>query len=335
MKIAQSLRGKLFIWYGGSLTIITIFFYFAIHIFSLPYGDFIFLLMILFLAIVGFIIIQKMTSGLTKLSSKIKTISSKNLSEKITWINHDDEIGELADSFNQLLDRLDEAFRRERQFIGDVAHELKTPLSVQRASLELVLTKNRSKEEYQNAIQEALTDSNKLSSTLKNILDLAWSQTDDAHKGETKVHLSEVVAEIKEVATKLAFDKQLTIDGTIEENIIVAGKKDRLFRAFLNIVENAIKFTHSKGKVTIDLSKTETQTLLRVSDTGIGIPESELAHIFDRFYRGSKTDKTFGSGLGLSIVLAVIKAHQGTIDVTSKVGHGTTVTISLPRFTLP
>src|SRR3989338_9258407 len=173
MKPLKSLRGKLFFWYATSLITVTAFFYLAVHFYSLPYGNLIFFILLLILAIEGFFIIRKMTSGITELSSKIKTITSKNLDEKITNIGSDDEIGELAGSFNQLLDRLNEAFKRERQFIGDVAHELKTPLSIQRSGLEVTISKGRTNEEYKTAISEAIEDNNRISETLNNILDLA------------------------------------------------------------------------------------------------------------------------------------------------------------------
>ena len=324
MKPLKSIRSKLFFWYATSLVSITAFFYLAVHIFALPYGNLLFLILLIALALEGLFIIRKMTNGLLKLSSKIKTITSKNLNEKITDIDSDDEIGELADSFNQLLTRLDEAFKR------DIAHELKTPLSSQRASIELTLSKDRTKKEYQEALTEVLADSNRISGTLKNILDLAWSQAEEAQRGEVIINLSEVIEEIKEIATKLAFDKNITIAGSIELGVSISGRSDKLSRAFLNIVDNAIKFTPKKGTITIDLSKKSDAAILRVKDTGIGISDEELPHIFERFYRGSKTDKTFGSGLGLAIAQAVVKAHKGTINVKSKVGKGSEFTIFLP-----
>src|SRR3989344_3436446 len=330
MKPLKSIRSKLFFWYATSLVSITAFFYLAVHIFALPYGNLLFLILLIALALEGLFIIRKMTNGLLKLSSKIKTITSKNLNEKITDIDSDDEIGELADSFNQLLTRLDEAFKRESQFIGDIAHELKTPLSSQRASIELTLSKDRTKKEYQEALTEVLADSNRISGTLKNILDLAWSQAEEAQRGEVIINLSEVIEEIKEIATKLAFDKNITIAGSIELGVSISGRSDKLSRAFLNIVDNAIKFTPKKGTITIDLSKKSDAAILLVKDTGIGISDEELPHIFERFYRGSKTDKTFGSGLGLAIAQAVVKAHKGTINVKSKVGKGSEFTIFLP-----
>lgn len=330
MKAFKTFRGRLFFWYATSLITITVFFYLAIHIFRLPYGNVIFFLLLLALALEGFFIIRKMTDELARLSSKIKSITSKNLNEKVTDIDGEDEIGEMADSFNKLLGRLDEAFKRERQFIGDVAHELKTPLSGQRASLELTLTRDRSKEEYKKAIEEALIDSNRISGTLKNILDLAWSQAEDGQKGETIVNLSEVVTEIKEIATKLAFDKNIAIGGSVKNEITVSGRSDKLSRAFLNIVENAVKFTPKNGTITINLSGKNGLAVLQIKDTGIGISEEDLPHVFERFYRGSKTDKTFGSGLGLAITQAITKAHKGTIDVQSKVGRGSEFSVYFP-----
>src|SRR3989337_1884102 len=152
MKPIKSLRGKLFFWYITSLITVTSFFYFAVHIYTLPYRNIFFTVLLIFLALEGFFIVRKMTDGLIKLSSKIKTITSKNLNEKVTGVDTEDEIGELAFSFNQLLDRLLLAFKRERQFIGDVAHELKTPLSTQRSAIEVALSKNRSPEEYKEIL---------------------------------------------------------------------------------------------------------------------------------------------------------------------------------------
>ncbi|MEK7065548.1 MAG: HAMP domain-containing sensor histidine kinase [Patescibacteria group bacterium] len=330
MKSPKSIRSKLFFWYATSLVSVTAFFYLAVHIFALPWGNLIFLLLLLALALEGLIIIRKMTDGLTALSTKVKSITSKNLSEKVTDIDSDDEIGELAHSFNQLLTRLDGAFTRERQFIGDIAHELKTPLSSQRASLELALSKDRKKEEYIEALAQALADSNRISGTLTNVLDLAWTQAEGAQKGEVIVDLSGVVEETKEIATQLSFEKHITVEGSIAPKIRVWGRSDKLLRAFLNIVDNAVKFTPTRGTITIDLYTKEETVVFRVKDTGIGISQKELPHIFERFYRGSETDKTFGSGLGLAIAKAIVVAHRGQIQAKSRVGKGSEFTVFLP-----
>lgn len=347
MKLPKNIRGRLFLWYATSLISITAFFYLAVHIFSLPYGNVLFIVLLIALALEGYYIIRKMTDELTTLSSRIKTVTRENLSEKVTGIDSEDEIGELANSFNQLLDRLNKAFERERQFIGDVAHELKTPVSTLRGSIEVLLTRDRTKEEYKEELAELLKDINRLSTTIKNILDLAWSEADTARALKETVSLSGIAIQLKEVAIKMATAREITITGSIEKDVLVRGHEDKLFRAILNLIDNAISYTPEKGTVTLSVkkrarlagapAKREGQAIVQVKDTGVGIPEADLEHIFERFYRGSTrlparqgTNKTFGSGLGLAIVQGIITAHRGTIEVESKVGKGTMFTISLP-----
>jgi len=241
-----------------------------------------------------------------------------------------DEIEELSATFNGLLDRLHNAFQRERQFIADVAHEVKTPLAAQRTNIEIALGRDRSKEEYRKALEESLIDNNQLSTTLKNILDLAWSEA-DAVRGQFKdFNLSEVVDDIKDLGTKMAVKKHISIEGVIGQGVIVSGKKDKLERALINLVDNAIKYTPEKGTVTIALQKGRGLAQFSIKDTGIGIAEKDLPHIFERFYRGSRTEKTFGSGLGLAIAQAIIKAHRGDIRAKSSIGHGSEFTVMLP-----
>ncbi len=326
----KSIRGKLFFWYATSLISISALFYLAVHIFSLPYGNLLFLLLLIFLALEGLLIIRKMTDGLTKLSSKIKSITSNNLNEKVTDIGDEDEIKELSVTFNSLLDRLHSAFTRERQFIGDLAHELKTPLAAQRATIEVALSKDRSKKEFRDVLVESLVDNNQLSSTLKNILDLAWAEADSTKLQFKRVNLSQIVEDAKDLTIKMVHKKQIVVEGIVEPDIFIAGKKDKLFRSILNIVDNAVTYTPEKGTITISLHKKNEQAIIRILDTGVGIDPKDLPHIFERFYRGSINDKTFGSGLGLAIAASTIAAHQGTVEVKSKMGKGSEFTIFLP-----
>ncbi len=124
--------------------------------------------------------------------------------------------------------------------------------------------------------------------------------------------------------------KQIVVEGIVEPDIFIAGKKDKLFRSRLNIVDNAVTYTPEKGTITISLHKKNEQAIIRILDTGVGIDPKDLPHIFERFYRGSINDKTFGSGLGLAIAASTIAAHQGTVEVKSKMGKGSEFTIFLP-----
>lgn len=280
----------------------------------------------------GFLLARKALSPIAQVSKQLKKISAENLKERVPEPETGDEIEELSQTFNSLLDHLDEAFVRERQFIGDVAHELKTPVATLKGGIEVTMTKDRTKEEYKKAFSETLIDVNRLSTTIKNILDLAWIGAENTNLGENNFDLSGALIELQEIAAKLASQKHITLKGVIEPGIIVGGAEDKISRAVLNIIDNAIKYTPTGGSVTVSLRKRKGNAVIEVGDTGIGIPEKELAHIFKRFYRGSKAAKVLGSGLGLAITQGIVKAHRGEIQVTSKAGKGTRVLIALPLF---
>ncbi len=283
----------------------------------------------------GRILASKIMRPIAQISDKMEEISSEHLEERVETHNTGDEIEKLGVTFNKLLDRLQESFQRERQFIGDVAHELKTPVATLRGGIELTLSKDRTNDEYKQAFSETLIDVNRLSTTIKNILDLAWLGAENANLEENNFNLSSTLVELKEIATKLAADKHIVIKDEIEQNVLVAGIEDKISRAILNVIDNAIKYTPKNGTIIISLHKKKGRAIIEVNDTGIGISEKELTHIFSRFYRGTETTKTLGSGLGLAIAQGIIKAHMGTIEVSSKVGKGTTVVIILTLANIP
>lgn len=296
----------------------------------LSYSTELFLALLFILAIAGFFTVKNITNSLTSLSDQMRLISSHNLDKHIQGIHSKDEIGELAKSFNDLLDRLNGAFKREQQFIADVAHELKTPLATQRSGLEITLSKSRAVNEYRTAINEALQENSQISSTLKNVLDLAWSETPHEQKHMTQLNLSELLDELSDIALKMAVQKHIKVNRVIQKDIQITGIKDKFARAILNIIENAIKYTPEQGTASIKLVTIKNKAVISIEDTGPGIMEKDISHIFDRFYRGSKTDNVLGSGLGLAISKSIILLHKGDIKVKSIVGKGSTFTILLP-----
>lgn len=274
----------------------------------------------------GFLLAKKATKPISEITQKIRRITAENLNERVGVTKTDDEIEELSETFNGLMDRLDSAFKRERQFIGDVAHELKTPLTTLTGEIELALSKKRKSEDYRQTLKEALIDARRLSTTLRDLLDLAWTQTDAKHE---KVALSMLVADIAKVAKKLALAKRIRIRGKIEGKLFVLGRKDKLSRAILNLVENAIKFSPEKGLVEIGAKKEGDFTVIEIADNGGGISKADKPHIFERFFRGNRTG-TAGSGLGLPIAQAIIEAHRGKIKIESAKDRGTTAKVYLP-----
>lgn len=286
--------------------------------------------LVLLTTVGGYLLAKEATKPISEMAGEITKISSDNLNERVRVPKTGDEIENLGKTFNGLLDRVDSAFKRERQFIGDVAHELKTPLATLRGEIELALSRKRAAAEYKKALSEALIDAKRLGKTLTNILDLAWSQA-DTKMGE--VDLTSLTEEIQEIARKLSFQKKIVIKSKIKKGIFVNGRRDKLFRAIANLVDNAIKYTPNKGWVELGLFEDKDQVVIRVKDSGAGISKIDLPHIFERFYRGNKMEKTLGSGLGLTITKAIVEAHRGKLVVMSKKGKGTTATISLPKLT--
>lgn len=329
MKKSKSLRFKLFFWYVISLALLGFFIVLTVHIYQYKYSVYVLGALFLILSVIGFVIIYRITKSITNLSNQIRQISSKNLDKRISSNRSDDEIGQLASSFNELLDRLDVAFKRERQFIADVAHEMKTPIATLRSSFEVTLHKERSNEEYKKIIKDSISETDRLTTTLKDVLDLAWSEVPNENL-RSKFNLSELMFEMSEIAQKLAIKKKISVIYTIAPHIQMFGFRERLGRAILNIIDNAIKYTFQNGKITISLIQEFNNALITIKDSGQGIEEAELNQIFDRFYRGSKTNKIFGAGLGLAIAKATVGIHKGAIKVESKPKLGSTFTIALP-----
>lgn len=273
----------------------------------------------------------KIMEPILEISQKMENISSEHLDERVANPASGDEFEKLAVTFNGLLDRLQESFERERQFIGDVTHELKTPVATLRSGIEISLSKNRTNVEYKKDLTETLIDINRLSGVIKNVLDLAWMRTENSPASNKELDLSAVMRELTEVATKLSAAKHISIQSKIEDGVTVKGDKDKITRAILNVIDNAIKYTPKKGRVEILLAKKEGGVQIEIKDTGIGIPEKELPHIFERFYRGSRAASDNGSGLGLAIAQNILRSQRGLIKISSTPGIGTKVKILISK----
>lgn len=267
----------------------------------------------------------------SEIADSMNDIGSDNLEKRLINPKTNDVIEKLTVTFNNLLDRLGQSFNRERQFIGDVAHELKTPIATLKSGVEVVLSKKRQKEDYQKALKETLIDVDRMSSLINNILDLAWIGSDKGIINYKVFDLSESLSDLVEIAIKLGGQKNIKVKSNIEAGIKLFGDEGKITRAILNVIDNAIKYTKSNGDVFVSLKKLENNITIEVKDNGVGISKNDMGHVFDRFYRGSKTSKTIGSGLGLSISLGIIQAHNGEVGIKSELGNGTIVKIRLPK----
>lgn len=278
----------------------------------------------------GLILAKRAMQPVDQISEQMQHITSENLTRRIKSPQTHDEIETLVSTFNNLLFRLEAAFKRERQFIGDVAHELKTPLATQRSAIEVLLSKKRTNEEYQKITAELLIDNQKLTNTVKDVLDLAWAEADKTSISTEKTNLTEVLEELYEIAVQLGSRNKLAVVKRLEKEVYVIGNRDKIFRAFLNIIDNAIKYT-SHGSIALSLSSHNGTAVVKVKDTGEGIAQEDIPYIFDRFYRGQKSHRVDGTGLGLAIVHAIIMALKGILTVKNNAEHGATFTITFPK----
>jgi len=220
------------------------------------------------------------------------------------------------------------SYRRQKKFVADTTHELRTPLAVMKTGAEAILSGDNGKEEYKKLTQDSLEEINHLSIMVNDLLFLARS--DDLQKVEfSENNFSRLIFKQIELMRAYAEKKNITIKDKISKELYISGNKLYLKRLLTNLIKNAIDYNKPQGEVVISLQKNKNQIELRITDTGIGIKEDDLKHIFDRFYKAdqARVKQSSGAGLGLSIVQEIVKLHQGKIDIKSKFDIGTEVIV--------
>jgi two-component system, OmpR family, sensor kinase len=257
----------------------------------------------------------------------------QELSKRIPVQKIKDELGQLALTFNEMMNRLENSFAQMRQFSSDASHELRTPLTVLKGQNELVLSKQRKLEEYQEVISSNLEEINYMSKVLEDLFVLSKSDENQVNLDCKPVDLRALVEEVCKHAEVLAEEKNMKIVIAFLEPAEVKGVEVRLRQMVWNVLQNGIKYTQRGGELKISLQNEGEFVLLSIQDSGIGIPEEDLPLIFNRFYRVDKarTRDEGGSGLGLSICKQIAEAHKGKIEVESKLGVGTRFKIRLPN----
>ena len=257
-----------------------------------------------------------------------------DLSQRIPMPEVQDEIGNLANTFNEMMDRLEKSFAQMRQFSSDASHELRTPLTVLKGQSELVLGKPRSKQEYQEVLSSNLEEINYMSRILQDLLTLSKGDEGEVSLEKEPVELGNIIEEVSRQGEILANEKDVKITLAYLEPVTILGDAHRLKQMVWILIHNAIKFTPGGGEIKITLQDMDDRVYFTIKDTGIGIPEQDLPKIFDRFYRVDKarSRQDGGSGLGLAICKYIVDRHQGTIDVESKLGEGAKFKVRFPKY---
>lgn len=287
--------------------------------------------LLVFLAVLGgYIIAKKTLSPIQKISEAASQIGKGgDLKKRIELGDGNDELHQLADNFNEMFQRLDEAFEAERQFTSDASHELRTPMSVITAQCEFSLEEPRSAGEYEKAMRVIQRQSKKMSKLINDMLDFARLEAHAGSYVRKSVDMTELVSSIcSDMA--LIRENGITLEYEVEENLQFNGNRELLSRLLMNLISNAYRYGNENGHIHVSLKHEEDEVTLSVSDDGIGIAKEEQSKIFHRFYQIDNSRTGVGTGLGLSIVYEIAKLHGGQISVESELEKGSTFTLHLP-----
>lgn len=265
---------------------------------------------------------------------RVNTITASNLHLRLEDYNGKDEIAELTETFNDMLNRLETAFETQNNFVSNASHELRTPLAVIKGEAELAL-KNIDPADEQNrqALSEILKGTKSLQDMISSLLGLAQTGFDGKKQNWEDIRIDELVWEIKASADQIVSANNIIVDlSDLPDNLdslVVSGNPNLLKLAVSNIVLNACKYSDNKT-VIIKIFSDKGMAIISVKDEGIGIPEEDIQHIFEPFFRASNTGKFDGHGVGLPLALNIIRMHKGNITIISKENEGADIRIALP-----
>jgi heavy metal sensor kinase len=280
----------------------------------------------------GVFLAGRALSPIDRLTRVARRITAEDLSQRLNLRLPDDEVGRLASTFDEMIARLDEAFRKQRQFTADASHELRTPLTAIKGQTEVALQRDRDAEAYREVLRKVNGEVDRMIRLVGSLLTLARADAHQIPVGRESVDLGSVISDAVEQVRPAAEEKTIALDVRSNSRIKLKADQDLLLQLMLNLLDNSVKYTPGGGRIQVACRTANGQAEVTVSDTGPGIPAEHLPHIFDRFYRVDKarTRAEGGAGLGLSISQWIAKAHGGTLHVESTPGRGSKFTVLLP-----
>jgi two-component system OmpR family sensor kinase len=281
---------------------------------------------------IGWFLTGRALAPVARISQAAATVSASNLSARIDLSAMETELAQLATTINATFDRLQLAFNRQTQFTADASHELRTPLSIISAQTELALKKDRGSEEYKEALSTIRRSAQRMKAVVEGLLALARADSGTLALQREQLDLARLVEDSCRMLSPLAAERGIELVTRLEPTIACVDR-ERFSEVAENLVSNAIRYNRDGGRVEVNLRDNGQHALLEVTDTGVGISDEELMHVFERFYRVDKarSRSVGGSGLGLAITKWIVEAHGGAITVASKVGVGTTFAVTVPR----
>lgn len=277
--------------------------------------------------------VKRYSRRLNKIMASMRTIQEGDFSHKIEMRGHD-ELSFLADEFNYLTDRLQISENKRRQFVSDASHELKTPL----ASIKLLSDSILQYEMDMSTVREFAGDigdeADRLTRMTNKLLALTKDESNTVTEDAEIIYMAPTVERVVKMLEGISKASNITIHMDLRQDSTVLLQEDDLYQITFNLVENGIKYNKPGGQLSISLHRQEDMAVLRICDTGVGIPPEALNHVFERFYRVDKarSRESGGSGLGLAIVRTMVERNNGEIHLQSTIGKGTTFTVAFPCF---
>ncbi len=284
--------------------------------------------------LLGYWLARRAIRPLSDIIETTARLRPNRMEERLIIRQTDDELDRLSATVNQFLDRIAVYLSQSNNLLANSAHELRTPLAAIRSSIEVAIHGNRTPQEYQELLSEVIGECTSLERLVNQLLLLAETDSELIRAHSEQVDLSTLVERCAEMFSAVAEANQIELVPAVEPNVAVMGFGNHLRQVVNNLLDNAIKFTPPGGSVRVSLFREGESAILRIADSGYGIPADDLPHIFERFFRGDRSrqriEQTTGTGLGLSICQAIVAAHRGRIFVDTHEGAGTTMTVQLP-----
>jgi len=284
--------------------------------------------------LLGYWLARRAIRPLSDIIETTARLRPNRMDERLAIRQTDDELDRLSATVNEFLDRIAVYLSQSNNLLANSAHELRTPLAAIRSSIEVAIGGHRTPQEYQELLSEVIGECASLERLVNQLLLLAETDSELIRAHSEEVDLSGLVERCAEMFSAVAEARQIELVTAVGPHISVMGFGNHLRQVVNNLLDNAIKFTEPGGTVRVSLFREGGSSILRVADTGSGIPAGDLPHIFERFFRGDRSrqriEQTTGTGLGLSICQAIAAAHRGRIFVETREGSGTTMTVQLP-----
>lgn len=281
----------------------------------------------------GLFLMRRILKPVERMTDTAKIIQETDLGRRIP-VDTRDELGTLAHTLNRMIDRLEKAFKRQKELTGDVSHELRAPLAVIQAEATLALRKRRNPTAYEKTLQIIIAETERMTGMIRQILFLARADADKHTTAFSDLNFSALIQELCRDVDILCREKGIHLSGEIAADLRVKGDTNALKQMVMNLLSNAIRYTQKGGKIKVKAAWKSPDVVFSVHDSGIGIPEKDLPRIFDRFYRVEKARSRHagGSGLGLAITREIVKMHHGKIQVASHEGKGSIFRVRLKGY---